>query len=182
MVGKSSIAVLSAGYGSVEDAGTDYDAVKAVFDERGEASSFDAAVIDLSTKGKPRLARTHEPSNQITPGTGVWGRATRVAHYLFEGLAMVGGEAGGAPGGTASAASVNTGVDAEDLQKLGATLKNATAGFVVAIPTGLIDQVRATVHGRDTYVSSAIDADLSALDHQITSAVHQTFARPDATD
>src|SRR5262245_6664454 len=181
MSAKSSIAVLSAGYESVEDAEADYEAVKTVFEECGESSSFDAAVIDLSTKGKPRFARAQEPSNQTTSGTGVWGRATRVAHYLFEGLSAVGGEAGGTPGDTASRAGLSTGVDAEDLQKLGATLKNATAGFVVAIPTGMVDKVRASVHGRDTYVSSAVDADLRALDDQITSAVHRTFARPGET-
>src|SRR5262249_21840135 len=166
--------LLSAGYDGLSAAETDYEAVQRIFDAAGEASSFDAAVIDLRIKGKPRLARAQQPSNQTTAGTSAWGRAVRVAHYLYEGLAMVGGEAGGAADNTPSEAGSNTGIDADDLKELGAALKRAAAGLVVAFPAGMADQVRESVHAADAYVSSSVDADFQELDAQITNAVRHT--------
>ena len=175
------IAVLSAGYDNLADAEADFEAVEHVFEEAGEVSSFDAAVIDFSVTGKPRLAREQTPSSQPTEGTSAWGRAVRIARYLYEGLATVGGEAGGSAGGTLSEPGSSSGVDADDLEKLGAALKRAAAGLFVAFPTGMAVQVSESIHARDRYVSSAVDADFQKLDTQITNAVRRSVSPPDET-
>src|SRR5262249_22081772 len=151
------------------------------FEEAGEASSFDAAVLDLSIKSKPRLAQEQEPSGHATANASVRRRSVRVAHYLYEGLAIAGGGAGGAANDVPSGHASNTGVDAGDLERLGAALKRAVAGLVVAFPTGMADHVRASVHAEDLYVSSAVDADFQQLDDQITHAVHRTVSEHDET-
>jgi hypothetical protein len=177
----SSIGLVSAAYDSVADAEVDYDAAKNVFEAAGVPSSFDAAVIDLSTKGKPRFARTQAPSSHTTAGTGASSWAARVARHLFEGLAIVGGEAGGADVDDPSGAGSSTGLEVDELERLEASLTHATAGLLVAYPIELADRIRESLHPRERYAANLVNADLQKLDAQISDAVHGSDSPRDET-
>lgn len=177
MSASNSIRVSSTGYDSLTDAEADYESVKRVFEQTGEVSSFDAAVLDLGIEGKPRFAESQEPSSSSSRSVPGW--ASRIAHYLFQGLALVGGEAGNAPLDIPPRAEAAPGLDADELERLAEPLDRAVAGLIVACPTGMADRVGEIVRARDSYVSSAVDVDVPRLDAQIADAVDDSASKPE---
>ena len=115
--------VLFAGYGSVDAAVDAYDAVCAVYGERGadDAAYYDAAVINpRETDPNSRVLRETSPFRQQEGSAArVEGLAKRVARYIGEGLALTGGPAGGSGQDLPVAASTGDAagpLDSDDLK------------------------------------------------------------------
>ena len=60
MADKDLLMVLAASYDSVSDAEVDYEAIKALYYDRGASHDFDAAVIERDDEGKVRVVKKHE--------------------------------------------------------------------------------------------------------------------------
>jgi uncharacterized membrane protein len=121
-------------YDSVEDAVSDYDAIKDLHTEAGLIDAYDAAVIE-QTGGKTRIVKKHETPTRVggVLGGGV-GLASGLVIALFPFAAIGGGllvgmAAGGALLG-AVAGHAAAGMSRSDLKELGESLDAGQAGLV----------------------------------------------------
>ncbi len=170
------ISILAAGYGSVSAAVADFDVVSGLSDEADAAGYFDAAVINPhETEIASRVVRKLEPSGHQAGAARAEGLAARVGHYVFEGLALVGGAAGGG-GQELLSDDPARGRDAEDLEKLGAVQKAASAVLIVIFPTQLAGRVAASITPVDSYTSKDIHASAEELAAQVTAAEQRSIA------
>ena len=68
MSDKDLLVVLGASYDSVDDAETDYEAVKAIYDEAGVGHAFDAAVLERGADGRSRSPTSTSSPRATAPG------------------------------------------------------------------------------------------------------------------
>ena len=123
-------------YANVDDAVTDYDAIKKLHTEADAIDAFDAAVIERKADGKVKIVKKHEtPTRAVGVFGGGVGLATGLVIALFPAAAIGGGlllgtTAGGAALG-ALAGHAAGGMSRKDLKELGETLDTGQAGLVM---------------------------------------------------
>ena len=166
MSDKDLLVVLGASYDSVDDAETDYEAVKAIYDEAGVGHAFDAAVLERGADGKVKVADKHEQSTRH----GAWvGLAIRAVAAILPGIGLGVGAAVGAGVGAVTG-HIKGGISNDDLKELGSVLNNGEAGLIVIYATNMADQVAASIKAQNRFISKAIDADADELAKQLKTA------------
>jgi hypothetical protein len=174
--------VLAAGYSSVAAAVSDFDAVSSVYaNSASAAGSCDAAVINPhDTDPSSRVIRETPPSQQRrTGGAGVEGLAKRLARYLAEGMALTGGPAGGGGQVIPAAAGTDDGTDtlnSDDLKKLGAVQKNASAVLIGIFPAVVSERIATATNAADFHASRELRASAEQLEAQIITAERKSIA------
>ena len=177
------IVVLAAGYDSSVTAISDFDAIGVLLDKSHTPEFLDAAVInpqdpDLAS----RVIRT-TASTRHQKGTDSPGLASRIAHYVLEGLALVGGEAGG--GDEVQPTDVQRSspghvVGSDDLMKLGAVQKASPFTLIVAFSTPLSDLIATTISTTNIYISKVIQTTARELEEQIIRAERRSIPGPNS--
>lgn len=166
MSDKDLLVVLGASYDSVDDAETDYEAVKAIYDEAGVGHAFDAAVLERGADGKVKVADKHEQSTRH----GAWvGLAIGAVAAILPGIGLGVGAAVGAGVGAVTG-HIKGGISNDDLKELGSVLNNGEAGLIVIYATNMADQVAASIKAQNRFISKAIDADADELAKQLKTA------------
>ena len=165
---KDTLYVVAAAYDDVDTAVSDYEAIKALYQEVKTSHDFDAAVVAKDEDGKVSIVKKHEQPTRHGAAVGLgWGLAVGVTAALFPpvciGLATAG--AGGAAIG-AVAGHASGGMSRGDLKELGETLDAGQAGLIVVYETNLADQIAANIKAANRLVSKATDmaADQLAAD------------------
>jgi len=165
------VMVLAASYDSVSDAEVDYEAIKALYYDRGASHDFDAAVIERDDEGKVRVVKKHEQPTRHGAAKGMkWGLAIGVASAILPGIGLVGGLVAGAVGGAGIGAvkgHMEGGMDNDDLKQLGQVLEQGKAGLIAVYATNVADQVAASIKADNRFISKAIDAQADELARQI---------------
>ncbi len=163
--------VMAASYDSVADAEVDYEAIKALYYDRGASHDFDAAVIEREDDGKVNVVKKHEQPTRHGAAKGLgWGLAIGAASAIFPGIGLLGGMVAGAAGGATVGAvkgHVEGGMSDGDLKQLGETLEQGRAGLIAVYQTTLADQVAASIKADNRFISQAIDAQADELARQI---------------
>ena len=175
--------VLLAGYSSVAAAVGAFDAVRAVYDERDadDTAYCDAAVINPhDTDMSSRVLRETPPSRQRQAGRAhAEGLAKRLARYLDAGLALTGGPAGGGGQDIPAAAITDDASDplsSDDLKRLGAVQKTASAVLIGIFPAVMSDRIAAATQAADTRASKELRASAEQLEAQIVRAERKSIA------
>ena len=159
--------VLAAAYGNVDDAVTDYEAVKALYAAVKTSHDFDATVIAKDASGDVKIVKKHEQPTRHGAAVGLgWGLAAGVAAALFPPVGILGAIAVGGGGGAAIGAvagHASGGMNRSDLKELGETLDAGTAGLIVVYETNLADQIAANIKAANRIVSKATDMEADQL-------------------
>ena len=175
--------VLVAGYSSVAAAIEAFDAVRGVYQAHnaGGARYCDAAVIDphradLASRVVRETARQSQPG-----GARAEGLATRLARYLGEGLALIGGPAGG--GGEEILAAAGTGeatgpLDSVDLNRLAAVQEASSAVLIGIFPAAMSEDITTATKAADTRASKELRASADQLEAQIVNAEQKSIVDP----
>ena len=165
------VMVMAASYDSVSDAEVDFEAVKALYYDRGASHDFDAAVIERDDEGKVRVVKKHEQPTRHGAAKGMkWGLAIGVASAILPGIGLVGGLVAGAVGGAGIGAvkgHMEGGMDNDDLKQIGQVLEQGKAGLIAVYATNVADQVAASIKADNRFISKAIDAKADELAKQI---------------
>lgn len=165
------VMVLAASYDTVSDAEVDYEAIKALYYDRGSSHDFDAAVIERDDEGKVRVVKKHEQPTRHGAAKGMkWGLAIGVASAILPGIGLLGGVVAGAVGGAGIGAvkgHMEGGMDNDDLKQLGKVLEQGKAGLIAVYATNVADQVAASIKADNRFISKAIDAQADELARQI---------------
>jgi uncharacterized membrane protein len=156
---KDTLYVIAAAYDNVDDAVTDYEAVKALYREVKSSHDFDASVVAKDEKGKVSIVKKHEQPTRHGAAVGLgWGLATGVAAALFPPVAIGIAGAGAAGAGIGAVAGhASGGMSRGDLKDLGETLDAGQAGLIVVYETNLADQIAANIKAANRMVSRATD-------------------------
>jgi uncharacterized membrane protein len=168
------LVVAAASYDDVEDAITDYEAIKALYYEIKASEDFDAAVIRKGEHGKVKIVKKHEQPTRHGAVHGLgWGLAAGAVAALFPAIGILGAlTVGGGAGAAIGAVSghVSGGMKRGDLKELGEVLDEGDAGLVVVYATNLADQVAANIKAANRLVSKATDLAAEDLARDIKEA------------
>jgi uncharacterized membrane protein len=168
--------VLAASYDDVEDAQSEYEAIKVAYRHVGSSHDFDAAVIAKDAAGKVKIVRKHEEPTRHGTAVGLnWGLAAGAVAALFPavgilGALAVGGGAGAALGAVAGHAS--GGMTRDDLMTLGQVLDQGDAGLVVVYAPEMADRVTASVNA----ATSTVRATTSVTAEQLAADIREAEA------
>jgi uncharacterized membrane protein len=166
--------IAAASYSSVDQAVTDYEAIKLVYQEIKASDDFDAAVIAKDEDGKVKIVKKHEQPTRHGAAHGLaWGLAAGAVAALFPAIGIVGAlAAGGAGGATIGAVSghVSGGMRRDDLKQLGEVLDDGEAGLIVAYAANMADQVVANVKFANRMVSAATEMAAEDLAREVKAA------------
>jgi uncharacterized membrane protein len=174
--------VAAASYESIDDAISDYEAVKALYHEVKTSHDFDAAVIARDQDGKIEIVKKHEEPTRHGAAHGLgWGLAAGAAAALFPavgilGALTVGGGAGAAIG--AISGHVSGGMPRADLKELGDVLDAGHAGLIVVYATNMADQIAANIKAANREVHKATDMAADDLAREIRAAESSLAAAP----
>jgi uncharacterized membrane protein len=176
--------VLAASYDEVQDALSDYEAIRVAYRHVGSSHDFDATVIAKNDAGKVEIVRKHDEPTRHGTAVGLnWGLAAGAVAALFPavgilGALAVGGGAGAALGAVAGHAS--TGMSRDDLMALGQVLDQGDAGLVVVYASDMADRVNAsataarhTVRGTTRLTADQLAADIRAAEAASTAAAER---------
>ncbi|MGZ4681096.1 MAG: DUF1269 domain-containing protein [Acidimicrobiales bacterium] len=123
-------------YADVDDALTDYAAIKELHTEEGLMDAFDAAVIERDEHGKVKISKKHEtPTRAGGVMGGGLGLATGLVIALFPAAAIGSGLLAGATAGGAAlgawAGHAAAGMSRHDLKELGEQLDDGQAALIL---------------------------------------------------
>jgi uncharacterized membrane protein len=170
--------VLAASYADVEQAVTDYEAVKLLYREVKTSHDFDAAVIARNDEGKVEIVKKHEQPTRHGAAHGLgWGLAAGAVAALFPavgilGALTVGGGAGAAIG--AVSGHVSGGMKRDDLKELGEVLDEGEAGLVVVYTDSLADEVAGNLQDARRWLAKPANIEREEL----ASDLKETAASP----
>ena len=156
-------------YDSVDDAVSDYDAVKVLATDLGLIDAYDAAVIERTESGKVKIVKKHETPTRVggVLGGGV-GLATGLAIALFPAAAIGGGLLAATTGGGAllgaAAGHAAAGMSRSDLKDLGEHLDKGHAGLVVVGVADLEAKVQSAMKKAKKIEEKQLKADTKALE------------------
>jgi uncharacterized membrane protein len=169
-----SLFIAAASYASVDDAVTDYEAVKMLYHEIKASHDFDAAVIARDEHGKVHIVKKHEEPTRHGAAHGLgWGLAAGAVVALFPAVGIAGALAvGGGAGAAIGAVSghVSGGMRRDDLKDVGEVLDEGQAGLIVAYATNMADQVAANIKAANRVVSKETDMAADELAEEIKEA------------
>jgi uncharacterized membrane protein len=174
--------VLAAAYDRVEDALSDYEAVKVAYGHVGSSHDFDATVIARNEDGKVEIVRRHDEPTRHGTAVGLnWGLAAGAVAALFPavgilGALAVGGGAGAALGAIAGHAS--RGMSRDDLTALGQILDEGDAGVVVVYASDMADRVNASIRAARITLRKTTSVTAEQLAAEIREAEAATLTAP----
>jgi len=145
MADNGNVFVYIAGYGSVDDAWLDYDAVKDLHSS-GVIGTYDAAVVQKDADGKVHVNKHEKPTQK-----GAWTGAAvgAVVGILFP-PSLIGGALVGAAGG-GLIGHLWKGMSRSDMKDFGEALDVGTAALVVVGESELAKKIaQATTHAQKT--------------------------------
>lgn len=163
--------VLVGVYKNVDDATSDYTALRNLYQKLGASDDFDAAVVSKSSDGKVKIEKTYEAGtlHDALKGLG-FGLAAGVIAAIFPGVGIAVALLSGGIGGTAIGAivgHVQSGMKREDLKKIGDALDDAEAGLVVVYEANLADQVKKSIKAVRQVVSRLADITAEDIEKRI---------------
>ncbi len=172
------IEVLAAGYDSSSTAISDFEAIDAARDKSHASQFLDAAVInpqdpDLASRTLRTTVSKPDQNDADRPGL-----ASRIGHYLLEGFALVGGEAGGGDQELPADAQGSSSGDvlrSDDLVKLGAVQRASSFTLIVVFSASLSDRVATALSTTNSYTTSAIHATAQQLKDQVVGAERRSI-------
>lgn len=156
-------------YDSVDNALSDYEAVKVLATDVGLIDAYDAAVIERTESGKVKIVKKHETPTRVggVLGGGV-GLATGLAIALFPAAAIGGGLLAAATGGGAllgaAAGHAAAGMSRSDLKDLGEHLDKGSAGLVVVGVADLGSKFPSAMTKAQKIEEKELKADTNALE------------------
>jgi len=152
-------------YRSVDDALTDYNAVKDLYSQ-GVIDTYDAAVVNKDTDGSVHVSKREKPTQK-----GAWTGALigAVVGVLFPPAIVPMAAAGGAMGGLI--AHLWKGMSRGDLKEFGETLDYGTAALVIVGKTKLADKIAKATAKAQKRIEKQLNVDAKdfnrALDAEI---------------
>ena len=156
-------------YDEVDDAATDYEAVKRLHTEAGLIDAYDAAVVHRRDDAKVKILKHHESPTRAggVLGAGL-GLATGVVIALFPAAAigtglLAGTTAGGAVLG-AIAGHVTAGLSRKDLKELGEHLDRGSAGLVVVGVSDMASKIEHEMAKADKVEARQLEADVTEIE------------------
>jgi uncharacterized membrane protein len=161
------VVVYVATYASLDDAKTDYAAVKQLYSD-GVIGTYDAAVVSKDVTGKVKIVTTEKPTQY-----GAWtGLVVGVLVGLFFPPYLVWEAAIGAGAG-ALIGHFWRGLSRPDLKKIGDTLQESTATLIVIGRSKLQQFLQdATKHAVKQF-EGELRTDVESFDKDLTEAVNQ---------
>jgi len=162
-------------YDNVEDARTDYDAVKALHTEAELIDAYDAAIVERKDNGKVKIVKKHETPTRAggVAGGGV-GLATGLAIAIFPAAAIGTGLLAGATAVGASlgawAGHAAAGMSRHDLKELGEALDAGTAGLVVVGVSDMESKIDAALANAEKVEKKPLEADTAELATDVADA------------
>lgn len=165
--GLDTFAAFAATYGTVEDAESDYDTVKALYYDIGVIDTFDAAVVAKDDRGKVTIVKKHEqPTRHGAWAGGGLGLAAGLCVALFPAVGIGAGVVYGAGVGAglgAIAGHAAGGMSRSDLKDLGETLDAGQAALVAIAAAAVADRVEALIERADKVERKQLTADTTAM-------------------
>jgi uncharacterized membrane protein len=158
-------------YSAVEDALSDYDAVKVLHVDLGLIDAYDAAVIERRDDGKVKIVKKHETPTRVggVAGGGL-GLATGLAIALFPAAAIGTGLLAATTGGGAAvgalAGHAAAGLKRRDLKELGEELDAGTAGLIVIGASDMEAKVEHALKKADKIAKKELKADMKELEKE----------------
>jgi uncharacterized membrane protein len=171
------LSVFTSTYDTKEAAENDYEAVKALYYDLDVMDTFDAAILEMTEKGKVKIIKKHEqPTRQAGWAGAGLGLATGLVVSLFPAVALTGvlaaeATAAGAAMG-AMIGHVAGGMSRSDLKDLGEILDDGSYGLLVIAETDVSDRVKSAISGATDLVEKDLKADKKDLDKQIKKAIN----------
>src|SRR3954471_24795275 len=155
-------------YADVEDATSDYDAVKALHVEVGLIHASAAAIVERKDDGKVKIVKKHEtPTRVAGVGGGALGLATGLVIALFPAAAIGGGLLLGTAGAGAALGAIAghaaAGMSRKDLKELGEQLDEGQAGLVVVGVSDMGAKVEAALKHAEKVEKKELKADAEAI-------------------
>lgn len=156
-------------YGNVDDAKSDYEAMKDLHTEAGLIDAYDAAVVERRADGRVKIVKKHETPTRAggVLGGGV-GLATGLVVALFPAAAIGGGllaattGAGAVLGAVAGHAAA--GMSRKDLKEAGEALDAGTAGLVVVGISDMGAKIERAMKKADKIEKKQLEADAEAIE------------------
>jgi uncharacterized membrane protein len=162
-------------YAQLDDALSDYDAIKDLHTKAGLIDAYDAAVVEHRSDGKVKIVKKHETPTRVggVLGGGV-GLATGLVIALFPAAAIGGGlllgtTAGGAVLGSIAGHAV-AGMSRGDLKDLGEALDKGQAGLVVVAVSDMEAKVKAAMKRAEKLEAKQLKSDHEALEAEAKEA------------
>jgi uncharacterized membrane protein len=166
------VVVYVATYASLDDAKTDYAAVKQLYSS-GLIGTYDAAIVSKDATGKVKIIKTEKPTQY-----GAWaGLAVGALIGLCFPPYAIGVSAGAAIGAGAGAliGHFRRGLSRSDLKQIGDTLQESTAALIVIGKSKLQEALKdATKHAVKQF-EKEVNTDVAAFDKDLTDAVNETL-------
>jgi len=165
-------------YENVEDAKTDYEAVKALHTEADLIDAYDAAIIERKDNGKVKIVKKHETPTRAggVAGGGV-GLATGLVIAIFPaaaiGTGLLAGTTAVGAGLGAWAGHAAAGMSRHDLKELGEALDAGTAGLVVVGVSDMESKIDAALSHAEKVQKKPLEADTTDLASDATAAADE---------
>lgn len=171
MADNNAVFVYIATYGSVDDAWSDYNAVKELH-SRGVIGTYDAAVVQKGPDGKVHVHQREKPTQK-----GAWTGAAvgAVVGILFPPSIIASVAVGAAAGGLIG--HLWGGMSRGDMKDLGETLDAGTAALVVVGRSKLSEKIaQATARAQKT-IEKELNIDAQDFDKELAASATATSAQ-----
>ena len=149
-------------YSSVDDASTDYAAVKDLYSQ-GVIDTYDAAVVNKDADGKVHVSKREKPTQKAAWTGAIVGAVVGV---LFPPAIIPMAAAGGVTGGLLG--HIWAGMSRGDLKDLGDTLNSGTAALVVVGKTKLADKIAKATAKAQKRIEKQLKVDAKTFDKELT--------------
>jgi len=162
-------------YDDLEDANSDYEAIKDLHTEAGLIDAYDAAIIHRRDDGKVKIEKKHETPTRVggVLGGGV-GLATGLVIALFPAAAIGGGLLAATTGGGAVLGAVAGhaagGMSRKDLKELGEELDKGQAGLVVVGVSDMGAKIERAMKKANKIEAKQLEADQKKLEEDAKEA------------
>ena len=162
-------------YDDLEDAKSDYEAIKDLHTEAGLIDAYDAAIIHRRDDGKVKIEKKHETPTRVggVLGGGV-GLATGLVIALFPAAAIGGGLLAATTGGGAVLGAVAGhaagGMSRKDLKELGEELDKGQAGLVVVGVSDMGAKIERAMKKANKIEAKQLEADQEKLEEDAKEA------------
>jgi uncharacterized membrane protein len=161
--------VYVASYGTLDDANTDYSAVKQLYFD-GVIGVYDAAVVSKDAAGQVKVHKTEMPTQY-----GAWGGlAVGALVGIFFPPYLVWELAAGAAAGSLIGHFWG-GMSRSDLKEIGDTLQASTAALIVIGRSRLQEALANATKHAVTQFEKELRTDVDAFDKDLTQAINQAL-------
>ncbi|MFA5883612.1 MAG: hypothetical protein WDA60_07165 [Acidimicrobiia bacterium] len=156
-------------YSDLDDAKSDYEAIKDLHTEEGLIDAYDAAIVERRDDGKVKIVKKHETPTRVggVLGGGV-GLATGLVIALFPAAAIGGGLLALTTGGGAVLGAVAghaaAGMSRSDLKEAGEALGAGTAGLVVVGVSDMEAKIERAMKKAEKVEKKQIKADTAEIE------------------